>query len=214
MPTIGLRHSRLKVCGTGLAPQVCGLPCRGLSACVEFVSAFLFFVAPALAAAGEPPAYYSIVEGKSGTALRNALHQRICPHSVIPYSSSEFDTGDALRVLDESSNESTAVRLVYSGLDAPKPNLNGTDGWNREHVWPNTCGLENSEAGHADLHNLRACDATVNSVCGNSAFDESIRKTRRGVASTITASIGQSVAMRARRVRNHGLQTVTGILPA
>ena len=62
----------------------------------------LLFALGSRSFADEPPAYYATAEGKSGPALRDALHQIISGHNVIPYSSStKTDTVDALMVLDE-----------------------------------------------------------------------------------------------------------------
>ena len=48
-----------------------------------------------------------------------------------------------------------------------------TTGWNREHLWPNSYGIDSREPAYSDLHNLRAADATVNSARGNKLYDVS-----------------------------------------
>jgi hypothetical protein len=53
--------------------------------------------------AAPPAGYYNTAQGKTGQELRQALHVIIRGHTVIPYSSSSFDTSDALKVLDEDS---------------------------------------------------------------------------------------------------------------
>ena len=52
-------------------------------------------------------------EGKTGAALRNALHDIIDDHTVIPHNSSGYDTHDALEDLDED-----ALALQYAILAA------------------------------------------------------------------------------------------------
>ena len=47
-----------------------------------------------------------------------------------------------------------------------------TDGWNREHVWPKSYGIGTSGDDYTDVHNLRACDWSVNSARGNLFFGE------------------------------------------
>lgn len=128
----------------------------------------------AAARAEIPPDYYKVAERKSGEELRQALHIIIRGHQVIPYSdSSKPDTSDALMELDQDSAETNNVPLIYSGVSMPKRYFGTTDGWNREHLWPNSYGLDDREPAFSDLHNLRAVDATVNSSRGNKFFDRS-----------------------------------------
>jgi hypothetical protein len=62
----------------------------------------VLLVGTAASRSDPPPGYYAAAEGKTGTELRQALHQVIHNDNVIPYaSSSRFDTSDALRVLDQ-----------------------------------------------------------------------------------------------------------------
>lgn len=104
--------------------------------------------------------------------LRAALHAQVKGHKVIPYSSgSRFDTADALAMLDAAAGDTNLVVLTYSGLSLPVNTFGTSTGWNREHVWPNSFGLDDQEPAYSDLHNLRACDANVNSSRGNKWFD-------------------------------------------
>jgi endonuclease I len=110
--------------------------------------------------------------GLHGPALRGALHAQVRGHTVIPYASSRFDTADALRQLDGAIDGTNAVvRLIYGDGTAPAEAFGVTGGWNREHVWPNSYGLDDVEPAFSDLHNLRACDANVNSSRGNKFYD-------------------------------------------
>ena len=57
------------------------------------LSLVLFLAGTALPATGQaPPGYYSAAQGLTGASLRNALHNIIDNHTVIPYSGSSFDT--------------------------------------------------------------------------------------------------------------------------
>jgi endonuclease I len=113
-----------------------------------------------------------------GPALRAALHAQVRGHKVIPYASSRFDTADALRQLDGALDGTNAVvRLIYGDGTAPAGAFGVTGGWNREHLWPNSYGLDDVEPAFSDLHNLRACDANVNSSRGNKFYDLSNRLT-------------------------------------
>lgn len=125
-----------------------------------------------LAVAAPPPGYYDSVQGRSGNELRRVLHSIMAGHRVVPYStSSSPDTSDALMVLDEDPDDTNSVRLIYSRRAELKRTFGQTTGWNREHLWPNSYGLDSVQPAHSDLHNLRGADATVNSARGNKFYD-------------------------------------------
>ncbi len=107
------------------------------------------------------------------TVLRARLHEQTRQGAVvIPYSSStRFDAADALAVLDAVPGNTNLVRLVYSTGVLPASSFSTTTGWNREHLWPNSYGLDDVEPAFSDLHNLRACDANVNSSRNNKWYD-------------------------------------------
>ena len=126
---------------------------------------------PLLAIAAPPAGYYNTAEGKAGNELRAALHQIVRNHHVIPYSSTSFDTSDALKVLDQSPTNSNYVTLIYNGSNQLASDFALATGWNREHMWPQSYGLDGVEPSYSDLHNLRACDANVNSSRGNKFYD-------------------------------------------
>lgn len=137
-----------------------------------FATSLCGVLATALAAsAGHPPGYYTAAEGKAGTDLRSALHALIRNHRVIPYSSTQLDTSDALKVLDEDPANTNNVWLLYAQRTEPKSTFGLTTGWNREHQWPNSYGLDGVGPAYSDLHNLRAEDAHVNSARGNKFYD-------------------------------------------
>ena len=82
---------------------------------------------------------------------------------------------------DEDSSNSNNIILVYKQNSIDKDNFafssSLVDYWNREHVWAKSLGsfgpggtYENGPA-HTDVHNLKPCDASVNSDRGNKSFD-------------------------------------------
>ena len=125
--------------------------------------------------ATEPPGYYASAQGKTGESLRQSLHDIISTGSVLHYG----DTPDALKVLDEDPADTNNVILVYSGYSMAKTNYGPSSGWNREHLWPNSYGFDidilykTTWPPLRDLHNLRACDSTVNSARQNEYYDVS-----------------------------------------
>ncbi|MGC8840339.1 MAG: endonuclease [Candidatus Sumerlaeaceae bacterium] len=119
--------------------------------------------------AAPPPGYYDSAMGLSGNALRQALHNIIKNHTVLPYtSSSTTDTRAALKLLDEDPNNTNNVLLHYKGTSEPKANFGTT--WNREHLWPQSLGADVLPP-NTDLHHIFSEDAVLNSSRGNSVFD-------------------------------------------
>lgn len=123
-----------------------------------------------------PAGYYDAAAGKSGTALKSALHHIIKGHTRYPYTSSSTDVWDILKESDEDTTNSNNVILLYSGRSQSK-NANSSHGnnpdyWNREHVWPKSHGFPSSnDTAYTDTHHLRPTDASVNSSRGNKDFD-------------------------------------------
>lgn len=130
-------------------------------------------LAQLMAAADEPVGYYTAAEGRSGADLRLALHHIVRGHRVISYSSGVTNTAEALKVLDEDPANTNNVLLIYSRMSQPKSAFGVTGGWNREHVWPNSYGLDSRQPAYSDLHNLHAEDANVNGARQNKYFDVS-----------------------------------------
>lgn len=113
--------------------------------------------------------YYQDALGKTGTALKGALHTIISDQSTLTYS----QVWDALKDTDEDPSNSSNVILLYSGRSEPKSdNGGGTDQWNREHVWAKSHGDFGTATGPGtDIHHLRPADVSVNSIRGNKDFD-------------------------------------------
>lgn len=110
----------------------------------------------------------------SGQQLKDRLHLIVPGHRVVPYSSStKLDVSDALAVLDEDPQDTNRVRLHYGNTNTLKSNFGETVGWNREHSWPNSYGIDSTRPAYSDLHHLFACDANVNSSRGNKFYDRS-----------------------------------------
>ncbi|MFF2324600.1 MULTISPECIES: endonuclease I family protein [unclassified Streptomyces] len=113
--------------------------------------------------------YYQDALGKSGTALKSALHTIISDQTKISYS----QVWEALKDTDEDPDNPSNVILLYSGLSESKSNNGGSVGqWNREHVWAKSHGNFGTATGPGtDIHHLRPEDVQVNSIRGNKDFD-------------------------------------------
>lgn len=123
-----------------------------------------------MSAAGQIPAgYYNDAAGLHGEALKSALHNIINAHTEKNY---DF-VKTALMTLDEDPLDHSLIVLIYKGTSIPKTDFNsGVDGWNREHLWPQSHGNFGTGNGPGtDLHALRPADVTVNSSRNNKDFD-------------------------------------------
>lgn len=118
----------------------------------------------------EPGGYYDAAYGKTGEALKSALHNIIDDHTEISYS----NVWEALRETDEDPANPNNVILLYTGRSQGKfTNGSGVNDWNREHVWAKSHGDFGTAMGPGtDLHHLRPTDASVNSSRGNLDFDD------------------------------------------
>jgi len=122
-----------------------------------------------------PSGYYDFAQGKTGAELRRALHLILTNAVVIPYSSTRPDTVQALSAIDEDPANTNNVILIYSGFSTAKTNFNSTNQfvWEREHLWPNSYGIDSRGPAYSDLHNLRPIDSNVNASRGNKFYDYS-----------------------------------------
>jgi endonuclease I len=112
-----------------------------------------------------PEGYYADAADKSGSALKEALHDIITDHTVKSYD----DARTILQVLDVDPDATGNVLLVYSGYSVNGAWDSGAT-WNREHLWPQSRGVSDGP-GRSDLFALRPCDPGVNSSRGNKWFD-------------------------------------------
>ena len=122
-----------------------------------------------VSAKGENNEYYATASGKTGAALKSALHEIISDQRILSYD----QVWEALRITDEDPNNSNNVLLFYSGISRSKSSNGGNVGdWNREHVWAKSHGdFGTSKGPGTDIHHLRATDTQVNSSRGNLDFD-------------------------------------------
>ncbi len=118
---------------------------------------------------GPVESYYAAAAGKTGPALRTALHNIIKVQTAISYD----QVWNALKDTDQDPNNANNVILLYSGRSQSKSTNGGNaNDWNREHVWAKSHGDFGTATGPGtDVHHLRPEDVTVNSVRGNKDFD-------------------------------------------
>ena len=121
----------------------------------------------------QSPSYYENLQQLTGDALEDALHELINDHSEFSYSSAK----QILKESDQDPNNTENVMLVYKEISIPKSSFasnNESDYWNREHVWAKSHGNFSNygdSGAYSDAHNLKPCDASINSARGYKDFD-------------------------------------------
>jgi endonuclease I len=133
------------------------------------------------------PSYYNDVDlTLTGLELRDALSSKLQNSTYLPYTSSQFDTWKALRIIDENPENSAEVLLVYGWSDGGNPNVTNDRSrgkfengdapgqWNREHVFPRSLAVPaltvTNPGPGTDIHNLRPCDLQTNTLRNNFKF--------------------------------------------
>ena len=127
-------------------------------------------------------AYYSSLNGLSGSSLEDALYTLI--NNTGTYTTTTYgEARDYLAISDVLTTDNTKLDMIYSTtLSSGSYALASWDSgatWNREHVWAksllgNGYDVDNGDRGiAADLHNLRAADTGINSSRGNKLFSAS-----------------------------------------
>lgn len=167
-----MRISRLTPWAAGLAAAALVLVPSAATAGQRSAPAVAFPSASTASSASTSSAvdtYYATAEGKTGAALKTALHDIIKTQSKVTYDG----VWNALKVTDQDPANPNNVILVYSGRSQSKStNGGGVNDWNREHVWAKSHGDFGTATGPGtDLHHLRPEDVTVNSTRGNKDFD-------------------------------------------
>ena len=176
-----------------------------------------------------PAGYYSSLEGKSGTVLKQAIQDIIANPSVV-HAHNYGDVETILKKADQNPLNSNQVWLMYveqprSKLDIQETGLN-TGKWNREHIYPQSRGgytdgtssipdginvwlptdANDIMAGHADAHHIRAEDGPENSSRGNKDYGEYLGPT--GTQGSWRGDVARAVFYMA--CRYNGLSVVNG----
>ena len=136
----------------------------------RFIANLLVVAIYAFLSAGEtcaqpPDNYYRDAIGKTGEALKTALHEIISGQNAKSYAAAR----DGVCLLDEDPANADNVILIYSRLSVAKTSW---PAFNREHLWPQSLGAKWYPA-KSDMHHIFAANARVNSSRSNKWFDNS-----------------------------------------
>ena len=127
---------------------------------------------------------YENLSNKSSTEIKNALSSLM--RSTHSYTSSYNDCHYKADRTD-CEDEDGRVSLIYTNYSATMSQWNG---WNREHVWPQSLGGGNTSGGGADLHHIRPSDAVVNSTRGNKKYGNTNGGTAKYGSNPATGYLG------------------------
>lgn len=180
-----------------------------------------------------PVGYYDSLEGKSGTALRQALQDIIANPSVV-HAHNYGDVTNIIKACDQNPLNPNQVWLLYSEQPRSKLDFQDTGGsnigkWNREHMYPQSrggyqggtssepdgidvwlpTGPDDILTGHGDAHHIRAEDGPVNSSRNNKDYGEYLGPT--GNVGSWHGDAARGVFYMA--VRYNGLEVVNGNPP-
>ena len=127
---------------------------------------------------------YDVLSEKSSSEIMSSL--RTLMRSTQSYVSSYNDCHYKADRTD-CENEDGRVSLIYTNYSATMSQWNG---WNREHVWPQSLGGGNTSGGGADLHHIRPSDAVVNSTRGNKKYGNTNGGTAKYGSNPATGYLG------------------------
>ncbi len=112
---------------------------------------------------------YDKLDDLSGDALFDALQKlmRDTHTNISVYN----DCRDMATKVDSEQNNGK-ITLLYTSYQATTAEYGntGSNGWNREHVWPKSLGGNSTKGGGADMHHIRPADAIVNSTRNNNKY--------------------------------------------
>lgn len=121
---------------------------------------------------GQGADYFASAEGLTGSTLKGKLTQLISGHTSLSYTPGVWT---AHKDLYEDPSDSSKLILFYSQASwdksAQDPGSGSTQYWNREHLWPNSYGIDKSQPKYTDIFNLVPANKAVNNDRSNNYFD-------------------------------------------
>ncbi len=108
---------------------------------------------------------------QSPSNLKSSLHHLMTnSHKKI---TSYADCRDYVFRVDCEQNDTSHATTLYTSYRMTSADWSPSWACNREHVWPQSLGGNNTNGGGADLHHIRPAEAGVNSSRGNKLYGES-----------------------------------------
>ena len=117
---------------------------------------------------------FDSLAAKSPSGVKSSLHDLMTStHKKI---TSYADCRDYVFRVDCERNDTTHATTLYTSYSMTQSDWSPAWACNREHVWPQSLGGNNTSGGGADLHHIRPAEAGVNSSRGNKPYGESTSK--------------------------------------
>ena len=111
---------------------------------------------------------YENLSSQSGATLENSLRTLLTStHSKI---TSYNDCRDYVWQTDCEKNDTSRATTLYTSHQMKSSEWAGSWTCNREHVWPQSLGGNNTSGGGSDLHHIRPAEASVNNSRGNKKY--------------------------------------------
>ena len=112
---------------------------------------------------------YAVLSDLSGNTLKLELRELMTDTHK-----HKTDYDDCHYEVDRTDcqNGDGSVSFIYTKYSGKMSDWAGStnNGWNREHVWPQSLGGFSTSGGGSDLHHIRPSDAKVNSTRGNKKY--------------------------------------------
>ena len=112
---------------------------------------------------------YDTLSDMSGNTLKLELRELMTDtHKV----KTDYDDCHYEADRTDCQNGDGSVSFIYTKYNGKMSDWAGStsNGWNREHVWPQSLGGFKTSGGGSDLHHIRPSDAKVNSTRGNKLY--------------------------------------------
>lgn len=178
-----------------------------------------------------PAGYYASLEGKSGTALKQAIQDIIANPSIVR-AHTYGDIINILKTADQNPLNNNQVWLIYT--EQPRSKIDYQTGnsivgkWNREHIYcqsrgnfgdlynlppdgiavSSSTGPNDMGAGLSDAHHLRAVDGQENSSRNNKNYGTEYNGPSANPTSSWKGDVARACFYMA--VRYNGLNVVNG----
>lgn len=110
---------------------------------------------------------YKTLSSQSGIELLQSLRKLMTDTHTT--TTSYNDCHDYAAKTDCQNADGTVV-LLYTSYAATMSDYDGSNGWNREHVWPKSLGGFKTSGPGADLHHIRPSDSKVNRIRDNKKY--------------------------------------------
>ncbi len=116
--------------------------------------------------------YYHYAMGLTGAVLKAKLQD------IISAGAAKLTTNEQMReamkeIHTDPANTNHVLLLYNPASSVSKTLYDDSNGWNKEHCWPQSFGLSGNGPDVVDLHNLYAEDKYVNILRANLPYDES-----------------------------------------